>query len=181
MEIKIQKTKSNKTSSNLKKYNKFHHEQKSYINKNHNNITNTNINISISKITGNSKILKLSHSNNIFSNEKEKNKIKMSVNEIKNNNNKLLLGIDSEKSKEKVRQNSYNGLIKTEETHLEKKNISINKRSFFNKTNNFSSFNIKNKNIYINNENINNNIPKIKNEPQNIENSTKKKPNHNYN
>lgn len=173
MEIKIQKIKSNNTSSNLKKYNKYHPEQKSYINKNHNNITNTNINVSISKNTGNSKILKLSHTNNIFSNEKEKSKIKMSSNEVKNNN-KLLLGIDAEKSKEKVRQNSYNSLIKTEETHLDKKNISINKRSFFNKTNNFSSFNIKNKNIYINNENINNNIPKIKNEPQNIENSTKK-------
>ena len=173
MEIKIQKLKSN-TSSNIKKYNKFHHEQKTYINKN-NNISNTNINISINKNIANSKYLKLAHSNNIISNEKEKNqKIKIQLNEAKNNN-KLILGIDAEKSKEKVRQNSYNGLMKTEEANLDKKVISINKQSFLAKTYNFSSFNIKNKkDISINNENINNNIPKNKNEPINFENSNKK-------
>ena len=78
------------------------------------------------------------------------------MNESKSNN-KLILGIYAEKSKEKIRQNSYNGLIKTEEAHLAKKNISINKRSFLAKINNFSPFNAKNKkDISINNENINN-------------------------
>ena len=92
------------------------------------------------------------------------------------NNNKLILGIDAEQSKEKARQNSYNGLIKTEETHLDKKNISINKRNFVGKINNFPFSNSKNKkDICINNENINNNIPKNKNEPQIIENSNQKK------
>ena len=67
MEIKIQKLKSNNTSSNLKKFNKFHPEQKSYINKNNNNISNTNNNISINKNVMNSKFLKLAHSNHIFS------------------------------------------------------------------------------------------------------------------
>ena len=171
MEIKIQKLKSNITSSNLKKYNKFHPEQKSYINKNNNNISNTNNNISINKNVMNSKFLKLAHSNHIFSNEKEKNsKIKIPLNESKSNN-KLILGINAEKSKEKIRQNSYNGLIKTEEAHIAKKNISINKRSFLAKINNFSPFHAKNKkDMAINNENINNNIPKNKNESQNLEN-----------
>ena len=177
MEIKIQKLKSNNTSSNIKKYKKFNHEQKAYIIKNNNNISNTNFNIIINKNTVNSKFLKLSQSNNIFSNEKEKNtKNKAQQNDSKNNNNKLILGVYAEKSKEKVRQNSYNGLMKTEETHLSKKNISINKRSFLNKINNFSPFNSKNKkDISINNENINNNIQKNKNEPQNIENNNNKK------
>ena len=175
MEIKIQKLKSNNTSSNIKKYNKYNPEQKSYINKN-NNLSNTNINISINKNIVNSKIIKLAHPTNINSNEKEKNsKIKIQMNDSKNNN-KLMLGIDAEKSKEKVRQNSYNGLIKTEETHFDKKNISINKRSFLGKVNNFSIFNSKNKkDICINNENINNNIPKNKNEHQIIENPNQKK------
>ena len=62
------------------------------------------------------------------------------MNDLKNNN-KLILGMDAEKSKEKVRQDSYNGLIKTEETHLDKKNIAINKRSFLGKVNNYSIFN----------------------------------------
>ena len=174
MEIKIQKLKSNNTSSNIKKYNKFHHEQKTYMNKNTNNISNTNINIVINKNNANSKFLKLAHSNNVFSNEKEKDKnskLKLPQNDSKNNN-KLILGVYAEKSKEKVRQNSYNGLMKTEETHLSKKNISINKRSFLGKINNFSPFNAKNKkDISINNENINNNIPKNKNEVQNLENN----------
>ena len=175
MEIKIQKLKSNNTSSNIKKYNKYNPEQKSYINKN-NNLSNANINISINKNIVNSKIIKLAHPANINSNEKEKNsKIKIQMNDSKNNN-KLMLGIDAEKSKEKVRQNSYNGLIKTEETHFDKKNISINKRSFLGKVNNFSIFNSKNKkDICINNENINNNIPKNKNEHQIIENPNQKK------
>ena len=175
MEIKIQKIKSNNTPSNIKKYIKFHHEQKSYISKNNHNISNINININNNKNIPNSKILKLSHSNNIFSNEKDKNtKFKISPNESKNNN-KLILGIYAEKSKEKARQNSYNGLMKTEETHLSKKNISINKRSFLSKVNNFSPFNLKNqKEISINNENINNNIPKNKNDTQNLENKNKK-------
>ena len=61
--------------------------------------------MSINKNIANSKYLKLAHSNNIISNEKEKNqKIKIQLNEAKNNN-KLILGIDAEKSKEKVRQN----------------------------------------------------------------------------
>ena len=175
MEIKIQKLKSNNTSSNIKKYNKNYPEQKSYISKN-TNISNTNINISINKNLVNSKIIKLVHPPNIYSNEKEKNsKIKIQMNDSKNNN-KLILGMDVEKSKEKVRQNPYNGLIKTEETHLDKKNVSINKRNFLGKVNNFSLFNSKNKkDICINNENINNNIPKNKNEPQIIENSNQKK------
>ena len=106
MEIKIQKLKSNNTSSNIKKYNKYNPEQKSYINKN-NNLSNTNINISINKNIVNSKIIKLAHPTNINSNEKEKNsKIKIQMNDSKNNN-KLMLGIDAEKSKEKVRQNSH--------------------------------------------------------------------------
>ena len=171
MEIKIQKLKSNNTSSNLKKFNKFHPEQKSYPNKINNNISNTNNNMNVNKNITNSKYFKLSHSNHIFSNEKDKNsKIKIPLNESKSNN-KLILGIYAEKSKEKIRQNSYNGLIKTEEAHLAKKNISINKRSFLAKINNFSPFNAKNKkDISINNENINNNIPKNKNESQNPEN-----------
>ena len=174
MEIKIQKLKSNNTSSNIKKYNKFHHEQKTNINKNSNNISNTNINIVINKNNANSKFLKLAHTNNVFSIEKEKeknSKLKLPQNDSKNNN-KLILGVYAEKSKEKARQNSYNGLMKTEETHLSKKNISINKRSFLGKINNFSPFNAKNKkDISINNENINNNIPKNKNEAQNLENN----------
>ena len=173
MEIKIQKLKNNNTTSNLKK-NKFHPEQKSYISKN-SNISNTNINITINKNVINSKIIKIAHQNNIFSNEKEKNsKIKIQMNDLKNNN-KLILGMDAEKSKEKVRQDSYNGLIKTEETHLDKKNIAINKRSFLGKVNNFSIFNSKSKkDICINNENINNNIPKNKNEPLIVENHNQK-------
>ena len=173
MEIKIQKLKNNNTTSNLKK-NKFHPEQKSYISKN-SNISNTNINITINKNVINSKIIKLAHQNNIFSNEKEKSsKIKIQMNDLKNNN-KLILGMDAEKSKEKVRQDSYNGLIKTEETHLDKKNIAINKRSFLGKVNNFSIFNSKSKkDICINNENINNNIPKNKNEPLIVENHNQK-------
>ena len=174
MEIKIQKLKSNNTSSNIKKYNKFHHEQKTNMNKNSNNISNTNINIVINKNNANSKFLKLAHANNVFSIEKEKeknSKLKLPQNDSKNNN-KLILGVYAEKSKEKARQNSYNGLMKTEETHLTKKNISINKRSFLGKINNFSPFNAKNKkDISINNENINNNIPKNKNEGQNLENN----------
>jgi len=176
MEIKIQKLKSNNTSSNIKKYNKYYPEQKSYISKN-SNISNTNINITINKNFINSKIIKLAHPPaNIYSNEKEKNsKNKIQMNDSKNNN-KLILGIDAEQSKEKARQNSYNGLIKTEETHLDKKNISINKRNFLGKINNFPYSNSKNKkDICINNENINNNIPKNKNEPQIIENSNQKK------
>ena len=93
MEIKIQKLKSN-TSSNIKKYNKFHHEQKTYINKT-NNISNTNINLSINKNIANSKYLKLAHSNNIISNEKEKNQ-KIKIHNEAKNNNKLILGIDAE-------------------------------------------------------------------------------------
>ena len=120
MEIKIQKLKSNNTSSNIKKYNKFHHEQKTNMNKNSNNISNTNINIVINKNNANSKFLKLAHANNVFSMEKEKeknSKLKLPQND------KLILGVYAEKSKEKARQNSYNGLMKTEETHLAKKKI----------------------------------------------------------
>ena len=180
MEIKIQKLKSNNTSSNIKKYNKFHHEQKTYLNKNINNITNTNCNIIINKNSVNSKFLKLAHPNNIFSNEKEKNsKNKIVQNDSKNNDNKLILGVYAEESKEKARQNSYNGLMKTEETHLSKKNISINKKSFLSKiNNNFSPFNAKNKkDISINNENINSNTPKNKIEAQNLENNKNNKNN----
>ena len=61
MEIKIQKIKSNNTPSNIKKYIKFHHEQKSYISKNNHNISNININITNNKNIPNSKVLKLSH------------------------------------------------------------------------------------------------------------------------
>ena len=76
--------------------------------------------MNVNKNITNSKYFKLSHSNHIFSNEKDKNsKIKIPLNESKSNN-KLILGIYAEKSKEKIRQNSYNGLIKTEEAHLAK-------------------------------------------------------------
>ena len=177
MDIKIKKVKSKDASSNIKKYNKFYHEQKSYINnKNNHNISNTNNNISINKNIINSKYLKLPQPNNVFLNEKDKNsKIKISKNDS-SNNNKLILGIYGEKSKEKARKNSYNGLIKTEETHLTKNNnITINKRSFLSKVNNFSPFNSKiKKEISINNENINNNIPQNKNEYKYLENISKK-------
>ena len=77
----------------------------------------------------------------IFSNEKDKvNKNKKQNNETKNN--KLILGIDEEKEKDKGRQNSYSGLMKTEECVQNgvTKNLSINKRSFLGKTSNFSPF-----------------------------------------
>ena len=62
-------------------------------------------------------------------------------------------------------------LLKLKKHIWPNKNISINKRSFLAKINNFSPFNAKNKkDISINNENINNNIPKNKNESQNPEN-----------
>ena len=107
-------------------------------------------------------------------NQNEKNlKNKKTIIDTKNTN-KLLLGLEAEKSKEKARQNSYNGLIKTEETHSLKKNISINKKSFLAKTNNLALYNAKSKkDIFINNENINNNIPKNKNISQNREISSK--------
>ena len=163
MEIKIQKIKPNNTSSNIKKYTKFHYEHK-----NNSNISNTNNAIYINnKNSFNSKNLKVANQN-------EKNlKDKKTIIDTKNTN-KLLLGLEAEKSKEKARQNSYNGLIKTEETHSLKKNISINKKSFLAKTNNLALYNAKSKkDIFINNENINNNIPKNKNISQNREISSK--------
>ena len=178
MEIKNQKLKSSNTSSNLKKYSKHQNEIRSHIQKN-NNIFNTNNIFNINKNNNNNKLLKLTHTNNIFSNEKDKIKNNKKNNfEIKNN--KLILGSE-EKEKEKVRQNSYTGLIKTEEGPLNiiNKNISINKKSFIGKITNFSPFKSKaKKDISINNENINNNIPKNinnKNENQNVSNNKNKK------
>ena len=174
MEIKNQKLKASNTSSNLKKYSKHQTEIKSNIHKN-NNISNTNSIFNINKNNNNCKLLKLAHTNNIFSIDKDKIKNNKKQNiEIKNN--KLILGIEEEKEKEKVRQNSYSGLIKTEEgkQNCSNKNISINKKSFVGKTNNFSPFKSKmKKDISINNENINNNnIPKNnKNDIQNKSNN----------
>ena len=161
MEMKNQKLKSSNTSSTLKKNSKYQNETRVNINKN-NNINNPssifNINKNGSNNNNNCKLLKLTHSNNIFSNEKDKNK--NNKKQIETKNNKLILGMEEEKQKEKVRQNSYTGLIKTEECpqNLVNKNISINKRSFLGKTSNFSPFKTKyKKDISINNENINNN------------------------
>ena len=169
MEIKNQKLKSSNTSSNLKKYSKQQKEIRTQIQKN-NNISTANSIFNINKNNNNNKILKLTHTNNIFSNEKDKIKNnKKNMCDLKNN--KLILGIEE---KEKVRQNSYTRLIKTEEGGLNivSKNISINKKSFIGKITNFSPFKSKiKKDISINNENINNNIPKNinnKNENQNL-------------
>jgi len=167
MEIKNQKLKSNNTSSNLKKYSKYQSEIRANIHKNHNNInTNSIFNINKNNNSNNCKLLKLSHTNIIFSNEKDKiNKNIKQNNETKNN--KLILGMDEEKEKDKGRQNSYSGLMKTEECAQNgvNKNLSINKRSFIGKTTNFSPSESKTKKDFsINNENINNNnIPKNNN------------------
>ena len=172
MEIKKQKLKSSNTSSNLKKYNKHQNEIK--INNKNNNISNNNIIFEFNKNTNNCKLLKLPHSNNIFSIEKDKIKNnKKKYYEIKNN--KLVLEIEEEK--EKVKQNSYSGLIKTEDgqPNYYNKNISINKKSFIGKINNFSPFNSKKKkDISINNENINNNIKKNANNKDVHNNSNNK-------
>ena len=178
MEIKNQKLKSNNTSSTIKKYSKFQNEIRTNIYKN-NNINNTNSIFNINKNSNNNncKLLKLTHTNNIFSNDKDKIKNNKKPNEIKSN--KLILGIEEEKEKEKVRQNSYSGLIKTEECsqNLMNKNISINKRSFLGKTTNFSPFNTKTKkDMSINNENINNNnIQKNNNNKIEVQNKIKNK------
>ena len=178
MEIKNQKLKSSNTSSNLKKYSKYQSEIRANIHKNHNNNnTNSIFNINKNNNNNNCKLLKLPHTNNIFSNEKDKiNKNKKQNNETKNN--KLILEIDEEKEKDKGRQNSYSGLMKTEECVQNgvTKNLSINKRSFLGKTSNFSPFKSKTKKDFsINNENINNNnIPKNNNN-KNEQNHNKSK------
>jgi hypothetical protein len=173
METKNQKLKSSNTSSNLKKNTK--HPNDINVHKN-NNILNTNSIFNISKNNNNCKLLKMSHTSNIISNEKEKIKDNKKQNEIKNN--KLILGIEEEKEKDKVRQNSFTGQIKTEEgsQNFSKKSISISKKSFIGKTNNFCPFITKMKKdiSLINNENINNNnIPKNnnKNDVQNKSNN----------
>ena len=174
MENKNQKLKSSNTSSNLKKFSKYQNEIKANIHKNQNNI-NTNSIFNINKNNNNYKLLKLSHTSTILSNEKDKYNKNIKPNyEIKNNN--LILGIEDQKENNKGRQNSYTGLLKTEECqqNTTNKNLSINKRSFLGKTNNFSPFKLKlKKDISINNENINNNnIQKNnKNEIHNLPNS----------
>ena len=166
MEIKNQKLKLSHTSSNLKKYNK-HNKQQNEIKTNSKNniISNTNSIVNLNKNNNNNKLLKLTHSNNIFSIEKDKvkNNAKQYY-EIKNN--KLILRIEEKKGNEKIRQNSFTGLTKTEDCqqNFSNKNISINKKSFIGKINNFSPFKAKmKKDISINNENINNNIKKNNN------------------
>ena len=144
MEIKNQKLKSI-TSSNLKKFSKHQTEAKVTFHKN-NNISNTNSIFSINKNNNNNnyKLLKFSHTNNIFSIEKDKFKDNKKQN-IELKNNKLILGIEEEKEKEKVRQNSYTGLVKTEDgqQNINNKNVSINKKSFIGKTSNFLLLNQK--------------------------------------
>ena len=167
METKNQKLKTNNTASNLKKYQKHQNEHRATYHKNNNtNYSNNIFNINKNINNNNFKLLKLTQSNNnnnICVNEKEK--LKINKKQIETTDNKLILGI--EKEKEKVRQNSYSGLIKTEDCctqNLFNKNISINKRSFLGKTSNFSPFKTKvRKDISINNENINSNIQKNSN------------------
>ena len=177
MEIKNQKLKSSNTSSNLKKFNKHQNEIK--INYKNNNISNTNSIFNINKINNNCNLIKLAHSNNIFSIEKDKIKNnKKQYYEIKNN--KLILGIEEEKEKDKFRQNSYSGLTKTEEgqQNFSNKNISINKKSFIGKVSNFSPFKPKSKkDVSINNENINNNIQKTSNTKKDNHNKSNNKNN----
>ena len=179
MENKSQKLKSSNTSSNLKKCSK--HTNDINVHKN-NYISNTNNSI-FNKNNNNCKLLKMTQTNNIFANDKDKIKDNKKPNyEVKDN--KLIIGIEEEKDKEKIRQNSYSGQVKTEDgsQNFSKKSISISKKSFIGKANNFSPFISKmKKDISINNENINNNnIPNNNNNNKNdIQNKSNNKINQN--